>query len=484
MTTNVPQVSFGPTGFIGPTEQQILAGVQADIAAAFAISGYNLNPALNTPQGQLASSEASIIGQSNDTFLYYTTQTDPAFSQGRMQDAIGRIYFMTRNPALPTVVQVVCSGAPNVNIPVGALIQDNAGNTYTATASGTIGSGGTVNIQFANLQTGPIAVPAAGTLKIYQAISGWDSVDVSSGLIGTDVESQSQFETRRAASVASNSVGSLPSIKGSVLAVPGVLDCYVTENTSSGTTTIGGVNLVPNSLYVAVSGGSASAVAQAIWSKKAPGCAYNGNTTVVVQDTSPGYSAPFPSYNVTFQIPFDLRIFFAVNIKNSTAVPSNAATQVQNALINAFAGDDGGSKASIGSVLYAARYVPDITSLGSWAQVISLQIGSANTPIASFTGSAGGTSLHVTALVSGTLGAGDFLVSGTAFSGTAAYAVGTTIVSQVSGTAGGVGFYTLSQPNTLPSQTASAVTANQNLVSVQINQEPSLDALDIGLTLT
>ena len=79
-----------------------------------------------------------------------------------------------------------------------------------------------------------------------------------------------------------------------MLNVAGVLDAYVTENPSATPATIGGVTLVANSLYVAVTGGTAIDVATAIWSKKAPGCAYNGNTTVVVQDTSSGYSPPYP----------------------------------------------------------------------------------------------------------------------------------------------------------------------------------------------
>ena len=53
MATSVPTATFGPQGFVAPAEADILAGVQADFTTAF---GGNLNPALNTPQGQIASS--------------------------------------------------------------------------------------------------------------------------------------------------------------------------------------------------------------------------------------------------------------------------------------------------------------------------------------------------------------------------------------------------------------------------------------------
>ena len=94
--TAVPQPTFGPQGFIAPAESAILTGITADINAAF---GGNLNPAPTTPQGQLAVSEAAIIGAINDLFLFYTSSDRSGLrGQGRMQDAIGRIYFIERNP--------------------------------------------------------------------------------------------------------------------------------------------------------------------------------------------------------------------------------------------------------------------------------------------------------------------------------------------------------------------------------------------------
>lgn len=91
--TAVPFPTLGPDGFVPPSEVSVLAGVQSDINNAF---GGNLNPALSTPQGQLASSMAAIIGDSFAVFEWFVGQTDPAFSVGRMQDGIGRLYFIDR----------------------------------------------------------------------------------------------------------------------------------------------------------------------------------------------------------------------------------------------------------------------------------------------------------------------------------------------------------------------------------------------------
>src|SRR6266849_4859937 len=178
--TNVPAPTFSTTGFTAPAEADVLAGVTLDINAAF---GGGLNPGLSTPQGQLASSMSAIIGESNDAFIALANGVDPAFAAGRMQDAIARIYFLERNPSLPTVIQVQCNGLGGVVIPVGATVSDSSGNTYACTTQGTIPASGSITLPFANLVPGPIGVPL--TVRIFQAIPRWDSVTVVSGAVGT-----------------------------------------------------------------------------------------------------------------------------------------------------------------------------------------------------------------------------------------------------------------------------------------------------------
>lgn len=88
--TAVPSIEFTETGLVLPQESAILAGAQSDINAAF---GGKLNPALNTPQGQIATSLSAIISDNNDQFAEFVNQVDPDTNDGFMQDAIARIYF-------------------------------------------------------------------------------------------------------------------------------------------------------------------------------------------------------------------------------------------------------------------------------------------------------------------------------------------------------------------------------------------------------
>jgi len=445
MPTSVPSITIGPTGAVAPTEAAILAGRQADINAAL---GGNQASQLTTPQGQLAVSDAAIIADANSQLLANLNGIDPAVATGRMQDAIGYIYFLTRIAATPTQVTARCIGQVGVVIPANAQAVDQAGNIYLAAVGGTIGAGGYVDLVFNCSVTGPIACPGAvapnGYLnQIYQAIPGWDSINNSTdGIVGRNVETRSQFESRRQLSVAANSAGWSASVLGAVLAVPGVVDAFVYENPLSvtsgavvtgsisgttltvtgvtsgtvalgqmvsgtgvadgtvittlgsgvggigtygvsisqtaGSTTLtcafGGVPLVKNSIFVSAYGGDPQAVCNAIWSKKSPGCNYNGSETHTVVDTSPHYSVQ-PSYSVSYTIATPTAIKIAVSLQAGPQVPSNAVALVQQAVMNAFTGADDGPPSRIGSPIFASRFYGGVAALGSWARIYSILIG-------------------------------------------------------------------------------------------------------------
>lgn len=373
-TTSVPDIQFTLAGLVVPEESAIKAGAFADMNAAF---GGNLNPADNTPQGQLIASQAAIIGDKNDQFLQFVAGVDPATSSGSMQDGIGKLYRLTRLPAVATTVNVVCTGKTGVNIPIGALVQDVSGNVYVCTQAGVIPAGGSVTLPFQAQNTGPLACPAGAISKIYKTILGWDSVaNVVDGVTGSAIESRADFEFRRQLSVAANARDTLESIYGSVINAAGVTDVYATENRTNAPVVINSITLAPHSLYVAAVGGTDQAVGDAIWQKSSIGCDLNGNTTVTVTDNS-GYALPAPTYPVKFQRPAALPIFFGVTVQNLTATPNaTVAIAIQNAIIAAFAGADGGQRARIAQPILATRYIVPIAQAAQVA-ILSVFVGTA-----------------------------------------------------------------------------------------------------------
>ena len=374
--TNVPGIVFSDTGLIVPPSSAVLAGTTADINAAF---GGNLNGQLTSPQGQLATTLAAIIAAKNQEMLVYVNNVDPAFSSGRMQDGIARIYFIDRIPARSTIVTATCTGAVNTPIPAGSLAIDINDNLYISLTSVVIPSSGSIDVQWAAIQTGPNPCAKGALNRPYKIIEGWDTINnVADGVLGRNVETAQEFEARRFASVSINANGMLSAIRSLVLATEGVTDCYVYDNSSNTPLVIGDYAIARNSIYIAVVGGNANDVAKAIWTKKGPGCSYNGNTSVQVFDDRSFYSQPYPAYTVLFEIPTNTPIFFSVTLAANDSVPENAIALVQNAILLAFAGSDGGTRASIASLLLASRYYPGVIQLGSWVEILSIKIGYAS----------------------------------------------------------------------------------------------------------
>lgn len=376
MASAVPPIEFESTGVVLPTDAAILSGVQTDYDTAF---GGGLNPALSTPQGQLASSTTAIISEKNSEIAYMVNQVDPQYSSGRWQDGIGRIYFMTRLPATSTAVQCTLGGLPGTVIPVGTFAKDTNSNTYALLGTVTIGAGSTITSSWQNIAFGPIACPAGTLTQVFQQISGWDTItNPADGVPGADVETPAEFEQRRQNSVAINARGSVQAIQASVFDVADVLDVYVIDNPSGNTVLKGSTNysLAPHSLYVAAVGGTDAAIANAIWLKKDVGCSYNGNTSVEVDDTL-NYEPPYPSYQVTFNRPTSTPVLFAVSIVNSTTNPSNIVALIQAAVVAHFNGTDGSGAAPqrTGAAVTGSSYYGSVIGVAPNVTVLSVLVG-------------------------------------------------------------------------------------------------------------
>lgn len=477
MTTNVPFPTFTDTGLSVPSESDLFTGAIADIDTAF---GGGLNQDPTTPQGQLATSDAAVIAFVFDLFLKFMNATDPKYSSGRMQDGIGRLYYQTRIAAQPTTVDALCTGAVGTVIQAGALAKTSGGDIYACTTTTTIPASGSVTIEFQNTVTGAVACPAGYLDAIYQAVPGWDTItNQLDGTIGRAVETPTQYEVRRGQSVSSNAVAMVDAIRGRLLAVTGVIDAYVIDNYQKTPETISGVEVAANSLYVGVYGGTDADVAAAIWGKKNPGCGFSGTTTVTVEDTNGGYVEPLPSYQVSFTRARDFPFVVQVTLLNNNGVPSTVVSDVVTAVQAVFAGTDvtGLGRPKIAGKLLASRFAPAIVALGTWAQIVTIKIGSANSPdAAAWTGSiaAGTNVLNVTAVASGALATGQTVGGALA---------GTTITGQTSGTAGGVGSYTVSTQQTLPAGSYASYAPTQDYSTVNMDELPGISAGDIQVVL-
>ena len=387
MSTNVPVIQWQNGSPVIPNEQAILAGVQADINAAF---GGGVNPSLQTPQGQLAQTETAIIGDKNSQIAYIANQVNPSMASGIWQDAIGEIYFITRIQAAGTVVNCTCVGAVNTVIPIGIVAQDTTGYLYSSTESGVIPATGSITIPFQNQTTGAIACNPGALTIIVTAIAGWDTItNPDAGALGNDVESRQAFEARRSSSVAVNSVNSIQSIYAALASITGILQVFVVDN-PLGTTQNYGATSYPipaHSVCVSVAGGTASEIGTAIWNNKPPGCGYVTSAgsyatlgTATVTDNN--YIPPVP-YVINWLNAGSANTFFVIEIANNTLVPSNIIQLTQAAVVQSFEGLDGnGPAVSIGASTYSGRYYGNINAINPNVNVIEVYLTTTNSVVA------------------------------------------------------------------------------------------------------
>lgn len=363
-----------------PDSAQVLASVQAYWKAALGDS-LNVNPA--TPQGQIMASEAAIIQEKNKQLLYLAQQFNPATAEGAWQDALAAIYFIERQPAAPTVVQVLCSGLAGTVI-LGsdtstspAQVQTEDGIVLTCQETGTIGADGTVTLPFACVDTGPVEVGIGAVSSIVQAQPGWDTVtNTAAGAVGRNVETRAEFEQRRFQSVALNSRSMLASVYARVGNVSGVIDLLARQNRTDSEVESNGVTLSPHSIYIAVLGGADDEIAEAIYNSVSGGCDYNGTTSVQYTDPVTGAVE-----TVKFQRPETVPFQISVTIQRSAGLSSGAITQAKQNIWNCFYGlpyqaenCDTPARLHIGETVYAGRFYCPVLAAGL-SQIVAIELG-------------------------------------------------------------------------------------------------------------
>lgn len=394
MTTNVPIPSFSPTGLVTYDEQTILAGVQQDWVSAFAINGKTLSTELTTPQGQLQQSQAYMVAAFQAQLAQLIANVDPMTSSGIYQDALGRIYFLTRQAATFATVTATVTGTVGATLPAGSQVKSSDGTIWASTAAAVYGAGGTASVTFRSLIAGSIPAAGVNDLRIYQQVPNWVAVSNSVPSVpGTDTENRVEFETRRAASVQIGGVGQPANVRAAIANVAGVTDLYVYNNGGDTAVNYGTTSypIPAHSIAIIVSGGANAAIAAAINSKLDCGCGMSTSAglgtlvTVNVQDTV-NYVAPYPTYPVRFVRPATTQVYMTVNVANLSTLPANYVLQVQQALAAAFANGftstDGTisiPRARIGGQIVASEYAAPILALGNITPV-TIFVGTSPAP--------------------------------------------------------------------------------------------------------
>jgi hypothetical protein len=379
-------MAFTPTGYEPQTLDQIIQDLNQIFIDVF---GANVNLNIASDNGQLIQ-QLAYIAQNNQNFMVLLTASlyNPDITSGLWLDALCALNGIVRNPATFSKVTCVCTGSVGVVIPVNTLIQNTNGDVFSNLTTVTIGSGGTVNAEFQAVQSGVVGVVANTVNNIINQVYGWDSVNnPSDGITGTVVQSDNSLRLNRTSLLSKYGSASIGSLESNLVQGLNLLTQYVfvAENSSSVDIVVGGVTLVPYSIYVSIVATEEQyqQIAEIIYNKKCPGINQNGAIEETYTDVESG-----TVFVAKFEVPAPTSLQVNITYPIGEYV-ANFETLVKTAIVNNFNGNDKTNAPEFSPVgifenINVSRFVPSLLAIkqgGNYQELtIELKTGGTAAP--------------------------------------------------------------------------------------------------------
>jgi uncharacterized phage protein gp47/JayE len=321
-----------PAGFTAPS----LAAITADLGAKLTSSvdpGIDLSP--DQPFGQVVAIFANKVAEAYELAATVYNALNPNSAEGQLLVNLSAI--SGTSPQVATFSTVTCNLtlAANTTVNAGsvAAVLNQPANTWVLTAPVTSTTAGVYQGVFRSTLPGPFAANANTIMVINTPVIGWTGVtNPFPAASGVAADNDVTLRQKRAAELAGQGSGDTDAIRAAILKIPGVLQCFVFENTGLTTDVTG---LPGKSFRVVVwdgAGMSASnaAIAAAIWAEKPAGILPFGAISVQTPDSSGNLQT------VAFDRPTQVPLY--VTCTTTPAVPGAGALAVGQALATYIAG--------------------------------------------------------------------------------------------------------------------------------------------------
>ncbi|MFY4822009.1 baseplate J/gp47 family protein [Aliarcobacter butzleri] len=283
------------------------------------ITGFeNMDFSDETPQGGIANAITLVKDDLVRNNAYIANQFNPNLAKGAFLDAIGSITDTKRFKATFTMVyDVELRGSANTYIPDTLTAITSDGNEFKIVSSTVIGLNGIVKANFKAVKEGSIPCVAGALDTVSTSVLGLESIiNPNDGVLGEDRENDIRYKRRRENALAIQGTGTSEAIISGLYSLPSVKSLKFLENQASIPVTIEEVDLVANSVWVCVDGGTDEEIARMIKAKKNDGCALNGSTKVSIIDEYSGQTLEYK-----FDRPEEIPILLRITVKNSSLSP-------------------------------------------------------------------------------------------------------------------------------------------------------------------
>ncbi|WP_175777642.1 baseplate J/gp47 family protein [Burkholderia anthina] len=330
MTTTLTTVApiIDANGITAPTYADIYAYFQAKYQAIYGTDVY-IDP--DSQDGQLLAVFAQAIADVNSVCIGVYNSFSPSKAVGAGLSSNVKINGIARQVASYSTADLLIVGQAGTTITDG-IAKDGNSNQWALPSSVTIPPAGEITVT-ATCQTIGAIVALAGTInQIGTPTRGWQTVsNAADAAVGAPVETDAALRQRQTVSTALPSQTVLEGIVGAVENVSGVTRLAPYENDTNLTDSNG---LPPHTISLVVEGGDATAIANAMATKKTPGGGTYGTTAITVLNR---YGMPI---TMRFFRPTDAPIAVAVSLRVLQGYTTSTGVAIQQAIsdyINAVA---------------------------------------------------------------------------------------------------------------------------------------------------
>ena len=312
-----------------------LAQYIADLGAAFQSAlGSDLDLATETPQGQLIANLSLIMAQADEGVVAVGNGYSVARSQGIAQDDLVGLLGVERREATRSMVTATIAGVAGTGIPQYVQARTTAGDVFRATTAATISAGGSVDVDFEAVETGPVPAAAGALTEIVTNIVGWETVTnaAAASSLGRDVETATALWSRYSRHVGRNARTSTQALEAQLLETAGVTDALVRENATGMSETEQGQVIPTRAIFSAVDGGADAAVGRTIADYK-PGGAPTAGASSVTVDVLNADGQQVSTIVINFRRVADLPITLTAPITVGSGFPADGLERISNGLV-------------------------------------------------------------------------------------------------------------------------------------------------------
>ena len=383
------------TGFVRPLQAEIAAEILEDERGTISAT---LTGAEDTVIGNLNNIFADQLGQAWEVLEAAVAGMDPDRATGAALIALCLLTGIIQRGATKGLVTATVNLNGPATYAANALVSHvvNAPtNRWLNRDEITTTTTGNVAAVFESEFAGSTFTALAGTLTVIAGpVSGWNSItNAADATPGTDIEAEEDLRARRDASLAQAGSGTVDAIRADVLAVDGVEQVLVEENTTDAT--VGG--LPAHSFRAVVWDGSPAAaadddIAQAIADTQPAGIRAHGDVT------GTAVLADGQTVSVLFARATAVPIYIDIDVVSAEGA---SAAAIKTAVLAALDGAKVGGDVVLNKILGAAMAVDGVDDLDF------VQIGTSPSP-------SGTANLSISATQIATFSASNIVVTGDA----------------------------------------------------------------------